>query len=163
MPVENAAAAHPLIRAVEDLAIHVVLTLVGRSIPPANGGRTAVAFQFGVMTLIGHSVTLDVIHDSGATAAFERVQNPSQKRASLVAETDPSECIDGEGRVSNPCVSVVPVPHAANGCWQRRRGCGDDGATAPVIAEFQRNGRTAYESRLWTRVAKAGHPPVPCV
>src|SRR5215510_4333277 len=117
MPVEQAAAAHPLIRAVEDLAIHVVLTLVGRPVPPANWRRPAVAFQLGVLTLIGHSVTLDVIHDSGSTAAFEGIQNPPQKRTSLVTETDPSECVDGEGRVSDPCISVVPVAHAADGCW----------------------------------------------
>src|SRR5215510_13328433 len=163
MPVERATTAHPLIRAVEDLAIHVVLTLIGCPVPPANGGRTAVAFQLGIGTLIGYGVPLDVIHDSRSTAAFESIQNPPQKRTCLVTETDPSKCVDGKGRVSDPCISVVPIPHAADGCWQRRRWRGNDGATAPVIAEFQRKGGTAYESRFWTRVAKAGHPPVPCV
>src|SRR5262245_58545090 len=163
MRVERATAAHPLIRAVEDFPIHVVLALVGRPVPPANGSRTAVAFQLGVLALIGHDLTLDVIHNPGLTAAFEGIQNPPQKRTSLVIEADPSECVHGEGRIADPCISVVPVPHAAHGCWQRRRWRGDDGAAAPVVAEFQRDGGTAYESRFWTRVAKAGHPPVPCV
>src|SRR5262245_37937670 len=163
MLVEHATAAHPLIRAVEDLPIHVVLALVGRPVPPVNGGRTAIAFQLGVLALIGHSVTLDVIHNPGLTAAFEGIQNPPQKRTSLVTETDPSQRVDGERRVSDPCIPVVPVPHAAHGYWQRRRWRGDDGATAPVIAEFQRNGGTPYESRFWTPVVKASHPPVPCV
>src|SRR5262245_48884986 len=163
MPVERATTAHPLIRAVEDLAIHVVLTLVGRPIAPANRRRTAIAFQLVILTLIGHSVTLDVIHDPGSTGAFESIQNPSQKRTRLVFETDPSECVDGERRISDPCIPLVPVPHAADGCWQRRRWRCDDGAAAPVIAEFQRNRRTADESGFWTCIAKAGHPPVPRV
>src|SRR5215813_10117167 len=99
MLVERAATADPLIRAVEDLAIHVVLPLVGRPIPPANGRRTTVAFQLGVLTLIGYSVTLDVIHDPGSTGAFEGIPYPPQKRTSLVIETDSSERVDGERRV----------------------------------------------------------------
>src|SRR5262245_29837772 len=113
MPIERATAPYPLIRAVEDLAIYVVLTLVGRPVAPANGRRTAIAFQLGILTLVGHSVTLDVVHDPRPTSAFEGIQNPSEKRTSLVIETDPSECVDGEGCVANPCISVVPVPHAA--------------------------------------------------
>src|SRR5262245_12945395 len=97
----------------------------------------AVAFQFGVLPLIWDSVTLDVIHDPGSTAPFEGIQNPPQKRTGLVVKADPSECIDGEGRIADPRIPVVPVAHPSDGCWQRRRWRGDDGATAPVIAELQ--------------------------
>ena len=36
--VELPATAHPLVRAVEDLAVHVMLSLVGRAVAPAHGG-----------------------------------------------------------------------------------------------------------------------------
>src|SRR5215510_5806057 len=121
MPVEDATAAHPLIRAIEDLAVHVVLALVGRPVPPSNGGRPSVTFQLGVLALIGNSVALDVIHDPGLTAAFEGIEHPSQERTGLVLETNPSERVDGKGRIADPCIPVVPVPHSADGGWQRRR------------------------------------------
>src|SRR5215510_9815765 len=125
MPVERATGAHPLICAVEDLAIHVVLALVGRAVAPANGCRMPVAFQLGVLALSGHRVTFNVIHDSRLTGAFARITNPPEKRPRLVVETDPSERVDGERRIADPCISVVPVAHAADRCRQRRRWRGD--------------------------------------
>src|SRR5262245_30201314 len=110
VPIERATTLHPLIRAVEDLAIHIVLSLVSRPVSPANGRRAAIALQLGVLALIGNRVTLNVIHDPGATATFEGIEHPSQKRTSLVMEADPSECVDGKRRITDPRISVVPVP-----------------------------------------------------
>src|SRR5262245_26962092 len=118
MPVERATRANPLIRAVENLAIQIVLALVGRAVAPADWRRAAVAFQLGIVALIWHRLALDVIHDSRLTTPFEGIQHPTEERTSFVVETDPSEGIDGEGRIANPCISVVPVPLAADGCRQ---------------------------------------------
>ena len=45
--------------------------------PLVNGSRTAVAFQLGVLALIGHDLTLDVIHNPGVDRHVRRHPEPT--------------------------------------------------------------------------------------
>src|SRR5262245_37854686 len=52
--VEPSASADPLVRAVEHLAVDVVLALVGGAVSPAHRGRAPVALQLAVDALVWH-------------------------------------------------------------------------------------------------------------
>src|SRR5262252_1978845 len=50
--IELPAAVGPLVRAVEYLAVDIVLALVGRAVAPSHRGGTPVAFELGILPLV---------------------------------------------------------------------------------------------------------------
>jgi hypothetical protein len=77
--------ARPLMGAVEDFAVYVVLGLTGGGISPPDGSRLAVAAQFGVDLLVGNGPPVDVVHHPRRAVAFDRVKHPSQKPLTLLS------------------------------------------------------------------------------
>src|SRR5262249_20215408 len=110
--LELPAAADPLVRAVKYLAVDIVLALVGRAVAPSHRGRAPVALELRILALIGHRAAVEVVHDPWPPALLEGVQDPAQKRVGLSAEADAAQGEHGVGRVANPGVAVIPVPHA---------------------------------------------------
>src|SRR6516225_11314387 len=61
--ISGSAAADPLVRAVEYLAVDIVLALVGRAVAPSHRGGAPVPFELGILPLIGHWAAVEVVHD----------------------------------------------------------------------------------------------------
>src|SRR5215831_2953963 len=69
--LELTAAARPLVRAVEYLAVDIVLALVGRAIAPTHRDGAPIAFELGILPLIGHQAAVKVVHDPWLPALLE--------------------------------------------------------------------------------------------
>jgi hypothetical protein len=159
--LELPAAAGPLVRAVEYLAVDIMLALVGRAVAPSHRGGTPVAFELGILPFVGHRAAVEVVHDPRLPALLEGVQHPAQERVGLGAEADPAQGEHGEGRVANPGVAVIPVPHPADRRGQRGRRRGDQRAVDPVVAQLQGDRRPPDQRFLETLVAEVRHPLAP--
>src|SRR5262249_61805389 len=99
---ELAAAAGTLVRAVEYLAVDIVLALVGRAIAPTHRGGAPVPFELGILPLIGHRAAVEVVHDPRLSALLEGVQDPAQECVGLGAEADAAQGDHAVGRVAHP-------------------------------------------------------------
>ena len=86
--LELAAAADPLVGAVEHLAIDVVLTLIDRTVAPAHRCGIPVPGKLRVLPLIGHRTAGERVHDPEPPALFERIQDPTEERVGLVSKSD---------------------------------------------------------------------------
>ena len=128
------AAADPLPGAVEDLAVHVVLDLVGGGVAPPHRGRPAVALQVGVDALRRGLHAVEGVEDVRPAVAHAGVEDPGQEAVRLVGQPDAAQRVDGVGGVADPGEAVVPVAFAADRLRQRRGRRGDDGAVGVVVA-----------------------------
>src|SRR5262249_55164915 len=108
----------PLVRAVQHLAIDVMLTLVGRAVAPSHRSRAAITLEFPVLEFLRYRTAVDGVHDPRLSALIEGVQAPAEKGVRLVHEADPAQREHRVGCVADPRVTVVPVAHAT---YRRRQ------------------------------------------
>src|SRR5262245_33809381 len=99
-----------LIRAVENLSIHIVLNLVSGGISTANRRRVAVSGIIEILAFPWRIVAGNVIEHSRSLAAVNGIEYPFQKSFSFTGKTDAVEGVHGEGRITNPRITVIPVP-----------------------------------------------------
>jgi hypothetical protein len=99
----------PLIGAVQDFSVDIVLMLRGGRVAPPNRSGTSVPLQFAVLPLIRRHPPIKVIHHSRRTVSLHRIQHPAEKSGRFVREADTMEGVDGEGRIPHPGIPVVPV------------------------------------------------------
>src|SRR5262245_52375993 len=108
----------PLISAIENLAVHVMLDLLARRVAPAHGARAPIAFKLHVGLLRRGVVSVDVIERSWALACLDRVQRPTEEAGGFLRTADAIERVNRERRVTHPGVPVVPVALTADHFWQ---------------------------------------------
>ena len=78
---------------------------------------------------------------AGRALLAEALGQPVHERRGLLGEAEPQERVQREGRVADPRVAVVVVPHAADVLGQARRRRGDDRARRPVRHQLERQRR----------------------
>ena len=142
---------------VDQLAVDVELELVGGAVSDPHGRRAPVALEV-VEHLLGElGAAVDGVHDLERArlvtdALAETVGQPVHEAGGLVGEAEPEQRVEGEGRVADPRVAVVPVAAAADLLRQARRRRGD-----------HRPGRLVREQLEHERGAVHGLPPAPAV
>ena len=126
--------------ALEQLAVDVELTLAPRAVAHAHRRRSSPARQVRQLALGQVALAADAEHDLQVAVVVER---PGGRRGDVVEELvgfvgtrGHPQRLDGERRVPDPRVAVVPVPGAADALGQRgggvpRRSPRWAGTTAP--------------------------------
>src|SRR5262249_60845861 len=104
----------PLVSAIENLAIHVVLKLLRRAIPPPHRTRAAIAVKLRVIPFPRSPGAVEVVKRSWKPTALDRVQRPAEKSRRFLRAADAIERVDCERRVANPRVAVIPVAFATD-------------------------------------------------
>jgi hypothetical protein len=89
------------------------------------------------------------------------VHQPPEVGACLGRAAELEERIEGEGRVANPAVAMVPVAFAADLLRQRGRRGGGDRAGWRVHKQLQRQGATNHRVPIGALVGVAGDPVPP--
>ncbi len=122
----------------EDIELQLGISLVADPHRPAvaEPGQP-VELHFGQP-----ACTPDAVHDlqlAGRTG--RRAQQPGMPALRLFPITGAEQRIEGEGRVPEPAIPVVPVPRSADLLRQRGGRRGDDAAGRPVGQRLQRDQR----------------------
>src|SRR5262245_59582859 len=161
--VDHAVASRPLVSAIENLAVDVMLGLLRRSVAPADRARAAIAFRRPVRLLRRGVIAVEVIERSGALADLDRVQRPTEERRRFLRTADAVERVNGERRVTHPGVTVVPVAPAADHFRQRRGRRRHDCAVLEMVEQLERQRRTAHDIFLRPSVYYSRRPAPPGV
>ena len=150
------------VEAAQHLAEHVELKLPGGGVACAHRARTFVAGQPAQLELGKTARASDVVHDLNfACRPCARSQEPVTKRAGLLDVAPDHERIDGEARVAQPTVAVVPVAHAAQCLGERGRERGDH-AAGRLVSEALEGEKRAHEGILERAlVGAAAYPLLP--
>src|SRR5205085_4871736 len=112
-------------------AVDVELRLVPRAVADADRARVAPAAQVRERALGQVVLAADAVHDlqrSVARAAARRARHERDELLGLVGAGADVQRLEGEARVADPRVAVVPVALAADAVRQRGGRRGDDRA-----------------------------------
>src|SRR5262249_43940115 len=118
--INLAAMLRPFVSAIENLAVDVVLNLLGRRVAPSRRTLTTIPSDPLVCSLRGRAGAVEVIDRFGTAAALYRVQRPTEKPQRLLRAADAIERVNRERRVAQPRVAIIPVALAADHFRQRR-------------------------------------------
>src|ERR1700683_4766110 len=101
---------------VQDLAVDVELELVDRFVADTDGGRALVAGEVVEVELGEAPFSFDAVHDLhlGWVPPYG-APPPAHPRRRLLGVPGDQQGLQGEGRVAEPGVAVVPVPVAPDG------------------------------------------------
>ena len=97
---------------------------------------------------------------SGSSSWAAR-HHPAHERRGLVRVAEPHEPVEGERRVADPRVAVVPVAHAADRLGQPEGGRGDDRAVLSGGEELQHERGAVHHLAPAAPVGAAGDPAAP--
>ena len=141
-----------------------MLALPVRVVADADRARALVAGQVVEDLLRQGALAVDAVHDLELLVALGDVGDEVEVVVRLPVEPERVEAPQGEGRVADPAVAVVPVALAAGRLGQRGGRRGDDRAARRVGEALQRQGR-ALEVRAPRVVGEraAGQPVLPVV
>ena len=118
-----------LVEGVHHLAVDVELELVAGAVADPDRLRPLVAGQPGQLELGQPPLAGRAVHDLEVVrVAGDGSQQPAPPGLRLVLVAALEQGVEGEGRVAEPAVAVVPVADAAELLRQRRRRRGDDAA-----------------------------------
>src|SRR5437773_7566617 len=127
----------PLICAVENFSVHVVLNLIRCGISPPDRQGSSVAGIAEVLTLLWRKVSINVVEHARPFAAVNCIEHPFQETSRLARKPDPVERVNGERRIANPGITVIPVPAPAHAFRYRRGRPRNNGPGAHVIPQLQ--------------------------
>src|SRR6266545_2882333 len=119
--------------------------------------------------LLGELATsVDAVHRlkriAGHVHPFpEAVREPVHESPCFLREPEPKKSVEGEGRVPNPGVAVVPVALPADLLREARRRSGDDGPRRLVGEQLQRQSRPMHHLAPAPAVAGLGQPAAPVI
>ena len=103
-----------LVQGVDHLAVDVELELARCPVADPHGLRALVAREPRKLDLDQAPLTRDPVHDLDVLRRpGDRAEQPIAPRVCLV-QPSPQERQQGQRRVAEPAVAVVPVPHAAD-------------------------------------------------
>ena len=155
-----------LVEAVEHLAVDVELELAACRVAHPHGLRALVAVEPRQLELAQAPLAGDAVHDLDVgRIAGDCAHEPAPPLSRLVGVVAMEEREQGQRRVAQPAVAVVPVAHGADPLRQRRRRRGDDPAGRVVRERLEDDERPADERRPvawqldWARLAPL--PPEP--
>ncbi len=151
----------PLIGAVDDFAEDVVLPLLGGAVAPAHRRGGPVSLQALIDPFPRRVSRVQVVQHARADMLFDRVEHPAQKPRRLVRKAHAQERVDREGRIADPCIPVVPIPHSADLFRQGGRGRRDDRAVLEMIQQLERDGRSPDQSFLRPFIPNPISPATP--
>src|SRR5262245_55566069 len=131
---------------VEHLSIDIQLKLTIGPITDSHGSRTPIPVEV-IEGLLGQIVTpIDTVDDlRRSNLDFSSTRfHPFHERVCFASESDPQQTIQREGGVTDPCVTIVPIPPSAErlrqtACWRR-----DDRAGRFKGHELERQGRSVH-------------------
>ncbi len=138
------------------LAEHVGLPLGDRAVADPHGGRAGVPGQVVERPLGQVAAAVHGVHDLQVLrVAGDRAQQPAAPQPGLVVVAGLQQRLEGQRRVAQPAVPVVPVALAAELLRQRGGGRRDDAAGAAVGEQTQ--GEQGAHDRLAVRPGVAAH------
>lgn len=92
-PVRNGSVMRgPLIGAIPDFLIDIVLPLPRSGVPPTNRHGTPVAFQFGILPLERRPAAVEVVHEVRPAVSLYGIQNPEDKSCGFARKSDSAAC-----------------------------------------------------------------------
>ena len=150
---------------VHQLAVDVELELLHRAVADAHRARALVAGEVLEHRLLAHGLAADVVHDLQGPRLVQlaaALGEPLHEVAGLLGEADPHERVDGEGRVADPHVAVVPVADAAEVLGQRA-GRRRDHRARGLVGEQLQGQRRAVDGLAPAPAVGAGGQPAPPV
>ena len=152
------------VEGVEHGAPQVVLALVVGGVADADGPRPLVAAQVLEDLLVGRRRAVDAVHHLEVGVAFGHVGKEPEEVVGLPVEAERVQAPQGEGRVADPAVAVVPVALALGRLRERRGGGRHDGAGRRERHALQGEGAALEVGppRMIGEVA-AGQPVLPVV
>jgi len=128
-PVQPAAPRDVSVRRFHHLAVHVELQLPGGAVARPDRPGALVAFQVTKLPFLETGPAVHVVQDLKPRPRQARgVQEPGVEGLGLRGEAHVEEGAQGERRVPQPAVPVVPVPVAPDGLGQRGGWRGHDRA-----------------------------------
>ena len=152
------------VQRVDDLAVDVELELVRRVVSDANGLRSLVALEPGELELDQPPLARDAVEDLEVLRrSGDRAEQPLPPLARLVEVAGCQEGEQGQSRVAQPAVAVVPVANAPDRFRQRRRGRRDDAARRRVRQRLQRDERAPDRIATSAPPRALAHPVAPVV
>ncbi len=147
---------------VHHLTEHVELELLAGLVADPNRARSLVAGEPVELDLGETALTADSVHDlEVAGRAGHGSTQPVVPRDRLLGVAGHEEGLQGEGRIAQPRVAVVPVAHAADPFGQRRRGGGGHRTRGGIGERLERDERAHDVVAPVTGVGAARHPGLP--
>src|ERR1035441_9971730 len=123
---------------VHDFAIDVELQLVARGIADANRSRFTIARKIVEFAFYGSFIAVDVVHDAQLRLRqTSGLKQPVEKVFRLVPIVEFEQGADGEGRVAQPAVAVVPIETGSDAFGKRGGGRGNDGAGWNIVQQLE--------------------------
>src|SRR5690242_15733605 len=100
----------PLVCTIKNFAVHVVLNLFSRGVPPTDGQRAPVPGIAVVLALFWRDVPPNIVKNVRPFSSLNRIENPFQKSSGFARKAGPVQGVDRKCRIANPVISVIPVP-----------------------------------------------------
>ncbi len=149
-------AAHRMLEHVGELAVDVELGLARGGIAHAHGARSFEAAQPVELALVQVALPGHAVHDLQLLrASRHRAYEPVLPGIGFLGVARVQEGEQGERRVAQPAIAIVPVARAADQLRQRGRRRGHDAAGRAVSEPLQRHQRAAHRARPPSRDAAA--------
>ena len=150
------------VRGLEDRAVGVELHLLDGAVADADRGRPAVAGEVVELALRERALARDAVHDLEiAWPARAGPLEPGLELVGLVLEAEREERDEGQRRVPDPGVAVVPVARSADRLRERGRRRGDESTARRVGERLQRERRATDGGAALAFVPAATHPCPP--
>ena len=148
---------------VEDRAEDVVLPLVEGTVADPHGRSAGVAAELVTCRLVQVAPAVDAVHDlERAVLGRLEVADELHELARLPVQIEEVERLEGERRVPDPGVAVVPVPLAARCLGERGRERGHGRARRHVGQALDRQRRALNRvAQTVIRDPRAAQPPAP--
>ena len=144
------------------LAEHVHLQVVGGGVSHAHGPRVLVASQVFERVFSQRRDGAYAVQDARLSAVQVTLfQQPVQVPVGAVLVAQPVQDVDGETRVPEPRVAVVPVAGSADGLRQACGGGGHHRAGVAVHHQVKREERTHHRITPQARVVHSRDQPLP--
>ena len=135
-----------------------------RPVADPHGTRPPVPLQM-IQRLLRQGVpAVDAIHDLQGPVRFQLPTpcfDPIHELCGLVGEPDAKQPVEGEGRVPNPGVAVVPIAFPADALREAAGRRGHDGAGRLEGQHFEGQGRTIDHLPPPAGVGALGEPAPP--
>ena len=161
--MQQAVVVEGLGRAQHDVAVHVVLKMLGRLVAHAHRAHAPVACQLGHKTLGQVFLQPNAIQRLDvAVAAFDHhVAQPAQVVLHRAHLGDAVERAHHKKRIAQPAVAVVPVAAAVGGFGDAGRHGGHDGAGFFVQRQLERDGCADHRVLPLQRNGQRAAPAAP--
>ena len=148
---------------VHRLAVDVELELIRGAVPDPHRARAPIALEVVEGLLVEVAAAVDAVHQlereaAGRGSLLQRVPEPDGEAHGLLGVPEPEERVDGERRVADPGVPVVPVALASDLLREPGGGRGDQGAGRRVGHELERHRGPAHRLPPPTPVRRLVQP-----